>query len=201
MNFYFCGNLKVHINLLFLISLDARSSVWKTICDAGPSLSCKKFALILARIPYSAQARPPPPTPPPPMKIWPGLRTLSFRFGKIPPPPKWKFVYPMHTVLGWFPSFSASRIEEKRNVANFSQLSNITAKHSVCHSKKTPVNHFNRPTGDTKGMQCDRKATSSLCAHFITFTYLTFRIRLRFLWIFLFWQKVKNKALWILSCS
>ena len=45
-------------------------------------------------------------------------------------------------------------------------------------------------------MQCDRKATSGLCAHFITFTYptvLTLRIRLRFLWIFLFWQKVKTK--------
>ena len=44
----------------FKISLIVSTYV-VTICDAGPSLGCENFVLILARIPYSAQARLPPP--------------------------------------------------------------------------------------------------------------------------------------------
>ena len=74
--------------------------VWETICDAVPSLDCENFVLILARIPYSTQARPtlqwkisvlgwaeyPLPLTQK-MNIWSGPRTLSFSFSlsRIPP--------------------------------------------------------------------------------------------------------------------
>ena len=75
-------------------------------------LGCEKFWLILARTPYSSQARlPPPPNQTLPlfqMKNWSGLRTLSFRlvlsWAKYPPPPKmkiWSGLGSFRLVLGW----------------------------------------------------------------------------------------------------